>query len=229
MSIEAPKFIIRRLSEVPSRELPQVLDGVVRVEREAWPPEIQASREKFESRAQVFPEGFLTIAVEPIGIAGVSTGLIFHYNPNKPPISWEEITDNGWIKSTHTPDGNAIYIASVGATPRVRAELGISGVGSKLVEEQVVFARSLGKEYLVLGSRIPGYHEFHTQHPNIGIDEYVNLRRGEERFDPELRFYERAGLTVAKIVPNYMEDDPESENYGAVMVWSNKELLDQKV
>ena len=34
------------------------LDEVIRVEQEAWPAELMASKDKFESRLNVFPDGF---------------------------------------------------------------------------------------------------------------------------------------------------------------------------
>lgn len=213
----SPLFRIQRLSDLPKSALSQALDEVVRIEKEAWPEEIQASREKFALRAEVFPEGFLTISLPELGMVGVSTAEIIDYNPQNPPLSWEEITDNGWIRNTHHPEGNALYLASVGASPRAAGQ----GVGSALVGEQIELARKLGLDYLVLGSRIPGYHQYHQQHPEVGIEEYLSLKKGEEKLDPEIRFYERNGLELVKVVPNYMEDDPESENYGAVMVWEN--------
>lgn len=211
------QFTIQRMSEIPVSDRPRMLDEVVIVEQEAWPEEIQASREKFEARTEVFPEGFLLVSVPELGLVGVSTAQIINYDPNSPPISWEEITDNGWIRQTHNPEGNALYLASVGASPKAAG----LGVGSTLVQEQIALAKKRGLRYLVLGSRIPRYHHYHQQHGDTSIEEYVSLKRGDEAYDPEIRFYERNGLKVVKIVPNYMEDDPESENYGAVMVWEN--------
>ena len=209
---------IVRLSEISKADISRILDEVVRVERETWPEEIQAPREKFESRAEIFPEGFLTINLSDLGMVGVSTAEIINFNPQNPPISWEETTDNGWIKNTHTKEGNTLYLVSVGASPRSVGR----GIGTRLVQEQINLAKKLNLDYLVLGSRIPGYHRYHQEHPNTTISDYLSLKRGKETYDPEIRFYSRCGLKIAKIVPNYMEDDPESENYGAVMIWENQ-------
>ena len=57
----------------------------------------------------------------------------------------------------------------------------------------------------------------------ISIEDYVKLRRqDQELLDSELRFYTRNSLRLMKIMPNYMEDDKESRNFGAIMVWTNK-------
>ncbi len=221
MAERPSNFIVQCISDIPVSDIPKILDKVVKLEKEVWPEEIQASREKFESRAEVFPQGFLMISLSNLGLMGVSTAEIINYDPENPPVSWEEITDNGWIKKTHNPSGNALYLESVGAKSGY-------GVGSELVKQQIELAKKLNLKYLVLGSRIPGYHQYHTEHPDVSIDGYLVLKRnnpnnGKETYDPEVRFYERCGLRVAKVVTNYMEDDPESEDYGAVMVWENKQ------
>lgn len=212
---QIPQFTAQRLSDIPLAEKSIVLDQVANLEKEVWPEEVQATREKFESRATVFPGGFLLISTRDLGLAGVSTSEIIDYNPAHPPLSWEQITDNGWIKQTHNPEGNALYLVSVGAKSGF-------GVGTRLVKEQINLAEKLDLDYLVLGARIPGFREYHKQHPDITIKEYLDLKKGSESYDPEIRFYERCGLKLIKLVPNYMEDDPESENYGAIMAWENK-------
>lgn len=212
------QFIIQRLSEVPESDIPRFLDEVVKVEEETWPEKIQAPLEKFVSRSQVFPEGFLLISLQDKGLVGVSTAEIIDYDPSNPPNSWEATTDNGWIKNSHNPNGNALYLVSVGVSPKASG----LGVGTKLVTKQIELTKELKKQYLVLGSRLPGFAKYHAEHPDSSAEEYLLLNRGDGLFlDPEIRFYKRCGLGVEKLILNYMEDDPESENYGVVMVWEN--------
>lgn len=214
---QVSNFTVQRFSEIPQVERPKTLGMVAKLEKEVWPAteSLQAPREKFELRAKIFPEGFLLISTPELGLAGVSTAEIINYDPEHPPISWEEITDNGWIKNTHDQKGNALYLVSVGAKSGF-------GVGTRLVQEQISLAKKLNLNYLVLGARIPGYHEYHKNNPSVSIEEYLALKNNFEPYDPEIRFYSRCGLKVIRIVPNYMEDDPESENYGAIMVWTNQ-------
>lgn len=213
-----PQFIIQRLSNMHTSDVSRVLQAVMSLEKETWPEEIQAPLEKFKSRAEVFPEGFLLISLPKKGLVGVSTSEIIKYDPQDSPISWEEITDNGLIKSTHNPDGNALYLVSVGASPKTSG----MGVGTRLVKEQIELAKKLWLSYVVLGARIPAYAAYHKSHPDVLVDDYLKLKREDgQPLDPEIRFYTRCGLDVAKIVTNYMIEDPESENYGVVMVWKN--------
>ena len=194
----------------------QDLNDVVRLENEIWPEGTRATKDKFESRLKIFPQGFF-LALADKDIIGVSTSEIINYDLKNPPKSWEEVTDNGYIRN-HNPYGNAIYVVSIGAISR-------RGGGSALVQAQKDLAQRLNLEFLVLGARIPGYDAYCKEHGDINIKDYIKLKREDgELIDPELRFYTRNGLKIFKIVPSYMEDDKESRNYGAIMVWKNPRL-----
>ena len=202
------KIIIRNAKE-------QNLNEIVELENEIWPEGTRATRDKFESRLKLFQQGFF-LAYKNGNIIGASTSEKIDYNPLNLPKSWEQITDNGYIKATHNPEGNAIYVVSIGAKSR-------SGGGSALVKAQKKLVEKLGLKYLVLGARIPGYNDYTIKKGEISIEEYVQLKRDDgEILDSELRFYTRNGLKLIKIAPNYMEDDNESKNYGAIMVWQNQ-------
>ena len=194
------------------------LDNIMQVESEAWPVEARAPRDKFEERLRTFPEGvFLALLNE--SIVGVTTSQIINYDPKNPPSSWTEITADGHISDTHREWGNAIYVVSLGVSPRGRPEGKGIGVGSKLLEQQKKLVLELGLDYLVLSARVPGYDSFCKKNGPIDIEKYVKLRREDgQAEDIELRFYERAGLKQVKICPNTM-DDKESRNYGVMMEW----------
>ena len=186
------------------------LDDVITLENKVWPPGTRSPREKFESRLRIFPEGFF-LAYKEGSLIGVSTSQIIKYDGSTID-SWEKITDFGWIR-THNPMGNALYVVSLGAISR-------SGGGSALINAQKKLATELGLDLLVLGSRIPGYDSYCKKQEEIPIERYVELQRENgELLDPELRFYTRNGLSLKEIKSNYMEDDKESRNYGAIMLW----------
>lgn len=193
----------------------EFLDEVMDVEKSAWPPELQASREKFESRAEVFPQGFIMVEVDG-KIKGFTTSEITTYDLSKDK-TWNEITDNGMLKQTHNPLGDSLYVASVGVSSDTQGK----GIGGKLVEAQIELVKQLGLKRLFLGARISGYDQYCRNNGDIQVDAYLKLRDGEnESIDPEIRFYERQGLKPMKIVPNF-EPDSSSRDYGIVMVWEN--------
>lgn len=195
------------------------LDGVMEVEKSAWPPELQATREKFASRLHVFPEGFFVAKVDG-KIGGVTTSQITTYNPNVSK-TWDEITDNGMIANTHNLEGNALYVVSVGVAKEVQG----NSVGSRIVEVQKDLVTKLGLKYLYLGARIPGYNDYCKEHGELTIEKYLELRRPDGKaLDPEIRFYNKCGLEVKKIISEF-ELDVNSKNYGAVMVWENPQKV----
>lgn len=197
----------------------KVFPEVVRVEAETWPEEIRAPREKFESRARIFPEGFF-LGYADNKLWGVATSQIINFDPANPCTSWEETTDNGWIKKSHTFQGNALYVISVGVSPRASRQ----GIGTALMIAEKGLAKKLSLGWLVLGSRLPGFATWHQVNPRSSIKDYFDCQNEtRESIDPLIRFYQRLGLKIVKIVPNYMEDDPESENFGVVMTWQNSQ------
>ena len=186
------------------------LNDIVKLENKVWPPGTISPREKFESRLKIFPEGFF-LAYKEGDLIGASTSQLVKYD-GLTIESWESITDYGFIR-THNPKGNSLYVVSLGAISR-------SGAGSALIQAQKELAIKLDLDFLVLGSRIPGYDSYCNERGNISIKKYVKLKREDgELLDPELRFYTRNVLSLKEIKPNYMEDDKESRNYGAIMLW----------
>ncbi len=190
------------------------LDDIVALENEIWPEGTRASRDKFEKRLRIFPEGFF-VAYKNKEMIGVSTSERINYEHSNPPKSWEKVTDNGYIEKSHYNAGNSIYVVSIGAKSR-------SGGGSALLKAQKELAKKLRVNFLILGARIPGYNQYCIENKEISIEDYVVLKRKDsELLDSELRFYTRNGLRLVKIMPNYMEDDKESRNFGAIMAWEN--------
>lgn len=208
-------FYSRRMGDISVRNaLFEDLPRIVELENAIWPKGTRAPREKFEKRLAVFPEGFF-LAFRGNQLIGASTSQIIHYFPEETIESWEKVTDNGYIEHTHNSQGNALYVVSLGAISR-------SGGGSALLARQKELAQEKELTLLVLGARISGYNSYCRKTGEITIERYVMLTRPDgQPCDDELRFYIRNGLKIEKIVPRYMEDDAESRNYGAIMLWNN--------
>lgn len=215
----AQEVIIEPATLVSSNKIEEFLDCVMEVERSAWSRELQASRDKFRSRLKVFPEGFF---VAKVGgkIKGVTTSQITALEGSKIK-TWNALTDSGTLRKSHKPSGNSLYVVSVGVANDVQG----MGIGSKLIRSQVELTKKLGLKRLFLGGRIPGYDTYCKQKGDISVEEYLKLKNQKnESIDPEIRFYERQGLRVTKIVPRF-EPDTSSRDYGVVMVWKNEQRL----
>ena len=186
------------------------IDGMLSLEEEVWPEGLRATKPQFTSRIETFPEGIL-VAIMDGTIVGVVATEIVNYNLAAAGPTWKEITDNGFVRKTHNPEGDTLYGVDLSISP-------FSINAAKLLMEEIgklVIRRGLRRG--MLGARIPRYHRVADR---IRAEDYVNGRRGNRPIDPELVFYTRLNLKIAKVIPNYIQD-PESCNYGVLLVWDN--------
>jgi hypothetical protein len=197
-----------KIRQAEMKDVPDILN----LEESVWPEGLRASKEQFFSRIKTFPEG--TLLAEEIGtknIVGVVVTEIVTYDLKNPVSTWEEITDNGFIKGSHNLEGNTLYGVDLSVS-----RFANSASSSLLVAiGKMVIKRNL--KQAILGARIPRYHKYSKK---MSVERYVYGKKGKRPFDPELAFYSRMGLQIAKILPNYI-DDIESNNYGVLLLWKN--------
>ena len=94
------------------------LESMLCVEAKVWPDELRASMKKLSSRIETFPEGnFISVCNGEIN-GFVCTQIIKH-NKDNMSKTWYEATDNGYIKRTHTYNGNYMYGVSLSVLPSV--------------------------------------------------------------------------------------------------------------
>jgi len=105
------------------------IPAIFQIEKEAWGEKGAATKEMFESRIKTFPEGTLVAEIDG-KIAGVVCTERVNYNPPKDIHTWYEITDNGFIKNSHKPNGNTIYGVDMSVAPSFQN----LRIGTKLLE-----------------------------------------------------------------------------------------------
>lgn len=189
---------------------PEDIEKILIIEKEAWPEGLRATREQFLCRMETFPAGTL-VAISDGALVGVVSTEIVNYDIENPVASWAEASDNGFIKKTHNPEGDTLYGVDL-TVPRAGES------ASKLLMQEVgkLTIRYKLKQG-ILGARIPRYNKFMNK---MTAEEYINGKRNNRSLDPELAFYTKLGLKAVKVLPNYI-DDPDSCNYGVLMVWKN--------
>jgi GNAT superfamily N-acetyltransferase len=203
----------------------QQIDRICEIEEQAWPDGTKANRRKFEERARLFPEGFFLGLVEG-KIVGMVTCLRFDYAPGQPIDSWEWVTGNGYLTQGvsgdgrqygHNPAGNAIYGVSLAIDPSYRGQ----GFGRQLFDQIYGLAYRLGLGCAVIGARMPGYADAKQASPALTAEEHAP-------FDWEVRMYQEQGYIIVQVQANYMEDDPESLNYGVIMIRENPDAQERR-
>lgn len=187
---------------------------IIKVEKRAWPEGGAATATQFESRIKTFPEGVM-IAIVDSRVAGVVAGeIVTSTYLEKDGTSWSDITDDGFIKRSHDPDGDALFGVDLSVDPDYRN----SGVGRALLLEIGKMAIRKNLKMGILGARMPDYHKYSK---DVKPEAYIRQRSSDGRLiDPELRFYEKSGLEFVKVVPNYFPDK-DSLDYGVLTVWKN--------
>ena len=202
------KAVVRNYSK---DDFPQL----IKLQQESFPPpfpsELWWNEEQLTNHITLFQDGALCIEVED-RICGSMTGLCVNFDPKNPNHSWEEITDNGYIRN-HDNNGNTLYIVDICVSPSYRK----LGLGKWLMQSMYEIVIHLNLTRLLGGGRISGYHIHKDQLTPL---EYVEKILKGELKDPVITFLLRCGRTPVHLVKDYLEDE-ESCNYGLLMEWKN--------
>lgn len=195
------------------------VDQIIEVEELAWKEEGAATRELFNSRFEVFPEGIL-VALKKDKIIGVCVTEIIDVDFTDRTYSWYEITDNGKLKKSHNIRGKYIYGVDLSVMPQYQGY----GIGQQIVEKVVSIMIDKNFKKLLFGSRIPGYCQYADK---LSVFDYVFSKDNDGNnliIDPELKFYLReyrgSMMNAKKIIPNYFKDS-KSLDYGVLVEWEN--------
>lgn len=188
---------------------------LINIQKESFPPpfpsELWWNEGQLSNHISLFPEGSLCVEIEG-EIAGSMTGLIVDFDPNPPKHTWEEITDNGYIRN-HNPKGNILYVVDICIRPKFR-KLDLGKWLMQSMYEVVVFK---GLDGLLGGGRMPGYARKARE---MTAEQYLDAVVNGKLKDPVLSFLLRCGRTPLGVVENYIEDE-ESCHYAALMEWKN--------
>lgn len=190
-------------------------EDLIRIQQESFPPpfpeELWWNEDQLMNHISLFNEGALCVEVEGV-LAGSMTGLIVDFNPDQPNHTWEEITDNGYIRN-HQPNGNSLYVVDICIRPAYRK----LDLGRWLMQSMYEVVVHKGLERLLGGGRMPGYHK---QATTMTAEHYLEQVVKGTLKDPVISFLLRCGRTPLGVVTNYL-DDEESKNYAALMEWKN--------
>ena len=202
------KAVIRNYNKDDFMEL-------ISIQKESFPPPFPSdlwwNENQLSNHTSLFPEGALCVEIDGI-LAGSVTGLIVNFDLEHPDHSWEEITDNGYIKN-HDREGDTLYIVDICVRPSFRK----LDLGKLLMQSMYETVVHLKLSRLLGGGRMPGFHK-HAQ--DLTPEEYIEKVVSGELRDPVISFLLRCGRTPLVLVPDYLVDD-ESCNYALLMEWRN--------
>jgi GNAT superfamily N-acetyltransferase len=162
----------------------------------------------------VFPQGQFVAEHVPTGEAvGVHFTLRLRMADYHVDDSWDVLTARGTF-GDHDPNGPTLYGADVFVSPEHQHHglaHGLTDATRGLVVEERLWR-------MVGASRLPGYGAVAGSLPAA---DYVRDVVTGTRTDPVLSAHLKDGWSVVKPIEGYLQHDPESANWAAVIQWVN--------
>lgn len=189
------------------------VDDIVILDHEVW-SFFPTTHEKIKSRIEVFPEGNYVVECDRKIVGYTCTQFIKYDLDAHPTFTWDEITNEGTLKNTHNINHEYLYGVAITVSPDYQN----LGVGTMCLLPGWYNVVKYNKKAGLFGCRMPDYHKVQEQYT---AEEYISLRRDDgQLYDSELRLMEREGFKIICTLPDY-EKDPESCNYGVLVVHDN--------
>lgn len=188
---------------------------LIAIQQESFPPpfpsELWWNEEQLANHVELYPEGAICLEIDG-ELAGSITALLTDFDPAHPEHTWEDATDNGYIRN-HKPGGKTLYVVDICIRPKFRS-LKLGYLLMQALYERVVQDRL---ERVLGGGRMPGYHNYSDR---LTAEQYAEQVMGGNLKDPVISFLLRCGRTPVSVVPNYLEDE-ESKGYALLLEWKN--------
>jgi len=220
-----PCAISPDLESMSKKEIKLLIVRLHQLELKAWGQDSAFSLMHIKTHFSIFPEGakiaYLTKEkYENLEPSAWGLCEIVKYNLERPVETWYGVTDDGFIARTHDENGDWLYGVNLTIPPGVPISIGYVLLHAG---REIAYNRNL--KGMIIGSRIPRYYKYAHE---MSVDDYVEAKIGKRYKDPELARYSALGFEIVrckngnpKILKNYFED-PESLNYGVLMVWKNE-------
>jgi ribosomal protein S18 acetylase RimI-like enzyme len=166
-------------------------DQIVGLQLKSFPDMKPWSKEQIESQLATFPDGQICIEYQGRIVAS-SSSLILDFAMYADWHNWREIADSGFIRN-HNPEGNTLYGIEIMVDPEFRG----MRLARRLYDARKKMAREKNLMRIVLGGRIPGYHQHKDQ---MTAREYVDRVINKDLFDPVLTTQLSNGFVLVRLL-----------------------------
>ena len=175
--------------------------------------------EELASHRCVFPDGqFVAVFGPEERVVGMCASLIVHWDDYATLDSWQEFTANGMFTNHDPEHGHTLYGAEIIVDPTLQGH----GVGHQLYGTRFEMAERLGLRRIRGGARLRDYHKCAG---TMTAEEYVVGVVHGLFTDPTLTFQLHQNFHVVAVVPHYLENDPETLGFAAVIEWLNPQII----
>ncbi|HEX4477735.1 MAG TPA: GNAT family N-acetyltransferase [Polyangiaceae bacterium] len=199
------KIRLRRLANAD-------FDRIVELQTICFPKMEPWTREQYENQITTFPEGQLCIDLDGEVVAS-SSALIVDFDLYSDWHDWKLIADNGSIRN-HDSNGDALYGIEIMVHPKFRG----MDFARRMYDARKALCRQMNLTRMILGGRIPGYHE-HSK--KLSVRQYVAKVVKKEFYDPVLSVQLANDFTLQRLIPDYLPSDEDSAGFATHMEWVN--------
>ncbi len=190
---------------------------ITAISRKVYPCTPPWSEAELRVHQQCFPEGqFVAEATVSGKVVGMDAGLIIDWHHYHFKDNWSEFTAHGTF-ANHDPKGRTLYAAEIMIDPDWQHHR----IGGLLYAERRLLVRKLGLLRIRGGSRLRGYGLHATK---MSAHDYVLEVIHGRLVDPTLSFQLHEGFHVMAVISGYLDNDPESLGYAALIEWLNPDL-----
>lgn len=186
--------------------------AVLKLQKEVFKTIDPWTRPQFLGQLRSFPEGQIGVEVEGELVANSSSLLISGHVASSV-HDFDTITDEGFIRD-HREEGDYLY----GIDIAVSKEYQGYKLARRLYEARKELVVAMNLKGIVIGGRIPGYHEHAAE---MTADEYVEKVVARELDDPVLLAQLANGFEIIRVIDQYLPDDDESCGNAVLMIWRN--------
>lgn len=207
MSFDASAYGIRPMQEADFGAIREIC-------RRVYPHEPPYTEADLAEHRNVYPQGqFVAEHLPTTSVAGVHFTLRLMMADFHVDDPWDVLTDRGSF-ADHNPQGHTLYGADVFVSPDHQHH----GLAHALTDatRSLVVEENLWR--MVGGSRLPGYASVARA---LSAEAYVAEVIAGTRSDPVLSVHLKDGWSAVKAIQGYLQDDPESLNWAAVIQWVN--------
>lgn len=170
------------------------------------------TKEEFERQITIFPEG--QIAIEDRGeVVAAAISMVVSYSDHGDRHTYNTITGGGGLPN-HNPDGDTLYGVDVFVNPKYQG----LRLGRRLYDARKELCEKLNLRKIIVGGWLPGYKNFESE---MSPQEYVNLVKQKELFDPVLSFQLANDFHVRRIVTNYFPANKGYSSFACLLEWLN--------
>ncbi len=189
-------------------------ESLITVMKKAYPKmkEHVWEQKSINKLTKIFPEGQICITVDD-QLAAVCLSIIVRYELFGDEHTYKEVTGD-YSFNTHTENGNVLYGIEVFVDPDFR-ELRLA---RRLYDARKELCEQLNLRSVILGGRIPNYHEHSNE---LTPRKYIQKVRNKEIYDSVLSFQLSNNFLPIKVLKNYLPEDESSKENAVLLQWNN--------